>query len=452
MSYRQGRLPARGVAGWPHCLTGLLVPTSLWALASAAHAADADADATAANAVTGVVVTAAPRQETAARAVEQAAPNVVRVQAADTILKYPDFNAAEALGRMPDVSLSSDTGEGRFVQIRGIDANLDGATYGGIPLLNTNPGGTAAGGGGRAVEYDTIPTGAIDGIIVTLTGLPDHEAEGLGGTIELSPRTAVNIDKPFLDLTAGGGYEPLHEHGGPYNGEVAVGARFGFDGRGLVVQDGQDLAPRAGFITNPTPFSFVLTASTREDRRAVDDLEESYIDQPGAPSNAISQYDLRRYDYHRVRFGYGGEFDFEPNDDHRWYVRADVAGYQEGVHKNFLLFTNLDDVFNNTGAVPVDPRNPHGFLVTTTPQISPTDEQETHRNQVYVIGGVDKFGALTVDYHAAYSRATFYESRNDGAKFNGPDDVPITYDNVTTPNFPIFTLPTGFNLNDPSNY
>jgi len=46
----------------------------------------------------------------------------VRIQSAETILKYPDFNAAEALGRMPDISLSSDTGEGRFVQIRGIDA------------------------------------------------------------------------------------------------------------------------------------------------------------------------------------------------------------------------------------------------------------------------------------------------------------------------------------------
>src|SRR6202789_2699257 len=243
MSYRQGRSAARGVAGWPQCLAGVLVTTRLWALASAAHAADADADATAANAVTGVVVTAAPRQETAARAVEQAAPNVVRVQAADTILKYPDFNAAEALGRMPDISLSSDTGEGRFVQIRGIDANLDGATYGGVPLLNTNPGGTAAGGGGRAVEFDTIPTGAIDGIVVTLTGLPDHEAEGLGGTIELSPRTAANIAKPFFDPTLGAGYEPLHKHGGPYDTEGALGARFGFGDHGLIVQDGRELAP-----------------------------------------------------------------------------------------------------------------------------------------------------------------------------------------------------------------
>jgi TonB-dependent receptor len=69
-----------------------------------------------------------------------------------------------------------------------------------------------------------------------------------------------------------------------------------------------------------------------------------------------------------------------------------------------------------------------------------------------VIGGVDTFGDLKVDYHAAYSRATFYESRNIGAKFNGPGDVPITYDNVSTPNFPIFTLPTGFNLNNAANY
>jgi len=452
MSLRHGRKAARANAGWTGGLAALFASASVLAIAGVAHAADADATSDAASSVSAVVVTAAPRQEAAARAVEQAAPNVVRIQSAETILKYPDFNAAEALGRMPDISLSSDTGEGRFVQIRGIDANLDGATYGGVPLLNTNPGGTAAGGGGRAVEFDTIPTGAIDGIVVTLTGLPDHEAEGLGGSIELTPRTAANIDKPFLDLTAGGGYEPLHGHGGPYDGEIAVGGRFGFDGRGFVLDDGQDLAPRAGFISNPTPFSLVLSASVREDRRAVDDLEASYIDDGAAPSNAISQYDLRRYDYHRTRFGYGGEFDFEPNDDHRWYVRADIAGYQEGVQKNFLLLKNLDGAEGADGSIPVDPSDPHGFLVTTTPQITLTDEQETHRNQVYVIGGADKFGDLAIDYRAAYSRATFDESRNIGAKFNGPDSVPITYDNVTTPNFPIFSFPGGFNPNNAANY
>jgi TonB-dependent receptor len=423
-------------------LVGCFLSASTLALA---QAADADTATDASNKVTSEVVVTAPRREVMARQVQMAAPNEVRIQAADTITKYPDFNAAEALGRMPDISLSSDTGEGRFVQIRGIDANLDGATYGGVPLLNTNPGGTAAGGGGRAVEFDTIPTGAIDGIVVTLTGMPDHEAEGLGGSIELSPRTAVNIQQPFLDATLGGGYEPLHAHGGPYDGEIAVGARFGFNDKGLFVAgDGSDEPVPSGFISNPAPFSFVLTASTLEDRRAVDDLEESYEDD-GSRENAVSEYDLRRYDYHRVRFGYGGEFDFQPNDDHSYYFRADVAGYTESVHKNFLLFTDMADPT-------VNPADSKGFLTTTNPAITLTDERETHRNQVYVLGGKDQFGALTIDYHAAYSRATFDEDHNLGASFTDSSPVELAYDNVRTPNFPIFSFPGGFNPNKASNY
>jgi TonB-dependent receptor len=396
-----------------------------------------------------------------AREVQLVAPNLISVRSAETILKYPDFNTAEALGRMPGISLSSDTGEGRFVQIRGIDANLDGATYGGVPLLNTNPGGTAAGGGGRAVEFDTIPTGAIDGLIVTYTLLPDHEAEGLGGSVELSPRTAANVTKPFFEGTLGWGYEPLHDHTGPFEADITLGARFGFGDHGLIVQNGAGSvgAPRAGFISNPTPFSFVLTFSRQDDRRAIDDLEESYIDDGIAPSNAVSEYDLRRYDYHRRRFSYGAEFDFQPNEDHSYYARFDVAGYTESVHKNFLLFLNMDSVENPSSAtpIPINPNDPNGYLVTTNPDISLTDEEEVHRNTIAAIGGQDRWGDIQLDYHGAYSRATFHVRRNIGAdfygdEFGGQSTIPITYDNVSRPDFPIFTFPSGFNVNDPSNY
>jgi outer membrane receptor for ferrienterochelin and colicin len=175
----------------------------------------------------GTIVVTAPRRQSEARDVQFQAPNIVNVQSAETIAKYPDFNAAEALGRIPGISLSSDTGEGRFVNIRGIDGNLNGATYGGVVLLNTNPGGTVF-GSGRAVEFDTIPTGAIDGIVVTKTGMPNHDAEGLGGTIELTPRSAAHLDAPFLEGALGYGYEPDHGHGGPLNADIAVGGRFGF--------------------------------------------------------------------------------------------------------------------------------------------------------------------------------------------------------------------------------
>jgi TonB-dependent receptor len=432
-----------------HGALALLSTASLLALTCGAQAAETAVPVAATDtgsAPLSEVVITAPRQEDKAREVQLKAPNLIAVQSAETILKYPDFNAAEALARMPGLQLTADTGEGRFIQIRGIDANLDGATYGGVPLLNTNPGGTAAGGGGRAVEFDTIPTGAIDGIVVTYTLLPDHEAEGLGGSIELTPRKANNITQPFFDATLGWGYEPLHDHTGPFEGDIAFGARFGFDDKGLVVENGQGStgSPRSGFISNPTPFSFVFSASRKDDRRAIDDLEESYNDSTYPPNNTISQYDLRYYDYHRRRFSYGGEVDFQPNDDHSYYVRADVGGYTESQKKNFLLFTKI----NTTG---VNPQDPNGFIGTTTPAITLTDEEEIHRNTVIAIGGEDRWGNTLLDYHGAYSRATFIVPMNIGARFVG-SSVPFTYDAITTQPYPIFGFPAGTNLNDASQY
>lgn len=168
--------------------------------------------------------------------------------------------------------------------------------------------------------------------------------------------------------------------------------------------------------------------------------------------HASSGFDLRRYDYHRRRFGYGGEFDFIPNPDHSFYIRADVAGYTEAVHKNFLLFRNVSAAENaDTGAIPVDPADPRGFLVTTQPQVTLTDEQETHRNQVYTAGGVDHFGDAVLDYHVAYSRATFSVGYNIGARFAGPT-VPFTYDNTSNATYPVFSFPSGFNVSDATRY
>ena len=132
------------------------------------------------------LIVTAPRAAKTAHLEEIKAPNLISVQSAEAIAKYPDFDAAEAISRVPGVSLTGDTGEGRFVNIRGIDNNLHGTTFGGVVILNTQPQGTLF-GSGRGVELDTIPVGSVDRIIMTKTGLPDHEAEGLGGSIELTP-------------------------------------------------------------------------------------------------------------------------------------------------------------------------------------------------------------------------------------------------------------------------
>ncbi len=48
-----------------------------------------------------------------ARAVQMEAPNLVLVQPYQEIRKLPDISAAEALRRMPGISLEADEGEGR---------------------------------------------------------------------------------------------------------------------------------------------------------------------------------------------------------------------------------------------------------------------------------------------------------------------------------------------------
>lgn len=426
-------------------LLTLFSSASLVGLAQAAGAAAADAAGASAQ-VSEVVVTAAPREEVKARSVQHDAINLINVQSAETIAKYPDFNAAEALGRMPGVSISTDTGEGRFVNIRGIDGNLAGATFGGVPLLNTNPGGTYFGGGGRAVEYDTIPTGSIDGLVVTKTTLPDHEAEGLGGTVEVTPRTAANIDKPFADATLGWGYENERDVTGPFDGELAVGARFGFH-NGLVVQGVNSAdAAGSGWISNPTPFSFVLTADRMDDRRGFDDIEEDYLPNAAGTAYTRNYADLqfRHYDYHRRRFGYGGEFDFQPNENHHYYFRVNVAGYTESVIKNRLTF-------NFNGPTP-NAANPAAFDDSADLQLSSTQEQEAHRNTVYALGGQDRFGGALLDYRVSYSRATYYQSYNYGSTWNGPTAA-VTYDNSgNNGDFPILRITDGTDPNNPALY
>jgi TonB-dependent Receptor Plug Domain len=70
---------------------------------------------------------------TRAAAIEEKkqAPNIIDVQPLSEIIKLPDINMAEALQRVPGISLETDSGEGRFINIRGLDSNLNASTYAG---------------------------------------------------------------------------------------------------------------------------------------------------------------------------------------------------------------------------------------------------------------------------------------------------------------------------------
>ncbi len=405
------------------------------------------------------IIVTAPRLEATARAEEFRAPNLINVQSAEQIAKFPDFDAAEAAARVPGISLTSDTGEGRFVNIRGIDNNLNGTTFGGVVLLNTQPQGTLF-GSGRGVELDTIPVGSIDRIVITKTGLPDHDAEGLGGSIELTPRSAAAIKKPlFAEVTLGGGYEPLRAHNyTPIRADVTIGGRFGLPGMGS----------SGGFVTDSEPFSFVLTASKYDDKRAVDDIEPFYAVDAGYPDTSsraekvLDSINFRRYNYHRRRSGVGGDFEFQPNERNRFYLRANVAGYIESVNNQQFHYTNLEFDANGQfldpngdpalGTALVDPNNPKGFLAPAAgTQLSQRSEEETHRNTVVAIGGKNDISRFTLDYQVAYSRAIFSKDNDYNPFFGGPS-ASLAYDNTTDVRYPKFNILDGTDPHDPTKY
>jgi TonB-dependent receptor len=366
-----------------------------------------------------------------ARATQHNAANMETILTADDIRKLPDVNAAEAVARAPGVSLETDSGSGRYVNIRGLDTNLNSTTFGGVHLPPTNP--ASAQSGGRAVALDTIPAGMIGQIVVTDTNKPEQDADALGGTIDITPRTMPVSGKPFFEGKVGSGVETLRGTT-IQNFDLTAGARFGAHGiAGL----------NSGLTSySDAPFSFIGTLSYFQDHRGVDDVEPSYVDAPGVPHNAYANIDERFYNYHRRSTGYGGELDFQPNADNKWYFRYYNFGYTETVNRQ-----DLNYVFSGNPVV-----NPNGSMTDTLTKVQKglRDEQETLRTQVFTLGGENRFGDNKLDYHAGYTSGTYDKPYDYNTGFTNSSLVgsPVTY--VAGSNYP--TITSGPNAADPSGY
>jgi TonB-dependent receptor len=387
--------------------------------------------------------------QSVARSLQKSAPNVVNYQSAEEIAKYPDVSSAEALSRVPGVSLETDTGEGRFVNIRGLDADLNGTTFGGVKLPASSPASPF--GGGRAVAFDAIPAGFVGRIEVTKSLTPEQDAEGLGGQIEITPKTVRPGDAPFAEGTLGSGVEPLR--GTPIViGDLTMGGSFGL---------GSDASPWGQNADKP--FSILATGTTYLDERGVDDVEAGYTDNQanGVPDKVMNNLDLRRYTYHRQRYGEGGEFAYRPNDVSNLYVRYAESGYTEDVNRQRLTYTNLDNAngdINPATGLPfptftINPANPNGFIAPdSTLATSLRDEVETLRNRVLAFGGSTEYRGFKIDGRGSFADGSYDKNHDYNSTFTS-NPVAVAYNNTTDPNHPrVSVLTPGFDQTNPNNY
>jgi TonB-dependent receptor len=404
-------------------LVGIVASSSsLAATGSEADAAPADSTAAAGGSDSGptalqqITVLGQRTTPEIARAAQEQALNLINLTTADEMQRLPDVNTGEAIRRVPGISLETDTGEGRYINIRGLDADLNSTTFGGLRLPPTN--NSSPSGAGRAVAFDSIPIGFVGAIKVTKSNLPEQDAEALGGTIDITPKTAPSDGKPFADVKLGSG-EELLRHTWITDLAGTAGLRFGGSG-------------------DYKPFSVLVTASTYDDRRGVDDAEAGFADNQaaGVPDKAFAGFEQRYYQYHRERHGYGVDLGFSPDEANQYFARYYDAGYSETVLRNRLLW-------NYSGKPTVASGDPNGFVDTVTFTKALRDEKEYLDSKVAEVGGKNVFGENILDYHVGYTKGTYYKPYDYNSSFDNPDSANAFYDNTTLPNWPVVRVLPG---------
>jgi len=220
--------------------------------------------------------------------------NLVEVLPAGVIRSLPNANMADALGRLPSVTLERDEGEGKYVQIRGTEPRLTNATVDGVNLPSPEPGV-------RQVKFDAVPADIVEAVQVNKTLQANMDGDGIGGSLNLVTKTATN--RPSISISSMGGYTPIVNGRGLTEDEATVGKRFGASKKfGILVGGSYDWNGRG--IDDIEPVPDVATLAN------------------GATASWKDGMDIREYRYFRTRYGLAGSADYRVGQDSDIYIRG----------------------------------------------------------------------------------------------------------------------------------
>ncbi|MDR3625810.1 MAG: TonB-dependent receptor, partial [Ignavibacteriaceae bacterium] len=155
--------------------------------------------------------------------------SIKSVVSSDRIRENPDANMAEALGRLPGLSLIRSGGEGVGIVIRGLSPNYSTVSLNGLQLPSTSYTD-------RSTGISGISQYILEGAEVFKTITADMEGNSVAGAINLTLSPAP--DSLHYHILAQGGYNSLNKYWGNYifQGEISnrfldsrAGVRFNID-------------------------------------------------------------------------------------------------------------------------------------------------------------------------------------------------------------------------------
>ena len=310
---------------------------------------------------------------------------------ADGVAQLPDENVAEAVQRLPGVSVERDQGEGRFVSVRGLGPDLNSVTINGT--LVPSPESER-----RAVALDVLPSELVQSLSVIKTLTPDMDANSLGGTVDVKSLSAFDHTGLFYTGSSEASYDKnTHQTSPKFSG--AVSDRFSLG-------DGID--------------NFGVAAALSWQKR---DFGSDNVETGGAwdfeQGAKLEEFEQRDYDISRERAGGGLNFDYKPDDFSSYYLRTLYSRYKDSETRNSTSFEFADP-------------QAAGELGDAEGSRKLKQREETQEIQSYVFGGERMFGLWTVSSQAGYSRSSEDSPGHiANAKFAGIDDFTDSgfYDN-----------------------
>src|SRR5690348_5660827 len=292
---------------------------------------------------------------------QKEADNLVTVLAGDEIRALPNYNAAEAAGRMPDVSLERDEGEGKFVQVRGTEPRLSNVTVDGVHVPGTEKGD-------RIVKLDDVPSDILAAIEVAKTLTADMDADAIGGSVNLVTKTPEGLPQGYVALQYGRTSLLSRDL---VQGGLNYGGRFGPDSK----------------------LGLLIGGSVDRTNRVINDVEPAWsVD--GTGRSYPVEWSQRDYLYYRTRVGLGGAADYRFNDHASFYLKGLWSLFKNhGTRYVYDIATSADSAPSGTTGYGT------GAALTREVQVRTPVEQLWG----FTAGARHETGAWMIDYAANFA-------------------------------------------------
>lgn len=327
-----------------------------------------------------------------------AADNIINVLPADVIKSLPNANVADAIGRLPSVSLERDEGEGKYVQVRGTEPRLTNTTVDGVNIASAETV--------RQVKLDIIPADLVESVQINKTLQANMEGDGIGGSVDLRTKSAE--DRPTVSLEGTGGRTNILGGRPAYQMDGTLGKRY--------------LGGKLGVLGG---------GSYDWNGRGINDVEPAPL--------FLGGYDERDYQYYRSRAGVAGTVDYRFNDSSNVYLK--------GLYSRFHNFGNRWD-YNVATAFDANyqPVADSGSMSFGAEIRRPVQDLG-----VVQLGGNHVIGSYIAHWDMESSIGRTRDEGYDDANFNNDNSYSFAVDN-SNPLVPRLKTKDGSNIYDPKQY